>query len=316
LRFGAAFWIQRTDWPGLSAAARAVEGAGWDSLWLDDHLLSDEGDWHDPKLEGWTALAAVASITERLRLGLLVSSTTFRNPGLIAKLATTLDHVSDGRSVLGLGGGWFEHEHDAFGFDFGAGFGERLDRLDEAAMLIRQLLDGELITHRGRFYELKDALCLPRPVQPRLPILIGGSGPRKTLRTTALYADLWNGYGAPERIAATSAVLRERCEEVGRPFDAIERTATGHFVIRDTAASADDAWAAIAARHGLEGRMGSDGTDRGLTAGGTPAEIAEYVAGYRDVGVAEVMFVFRDPFDLETIERLDEVRAALESDTA
>ena len=258
----------------------------------------------------------MASITERLRLGLLVSSTTFRNPGLIAKLATTLDHVSGGRSVLGLGGGWFAQEHDAFGFDFGKGFGERLDRLDEAAMLIRRLLDGELVTHRGRFYELRDALCLPRPVQRRLPILIGGSGPRKTLRTTALYADLWNGYGAPERIAATSAVLRERCEEVGRPFDEIERTATGHFVIRDTAAAADEAWGAIAARHGLEGRMGSDGTDRGLTGGGSPAEIAEYVAGYRDVGVGEVMFVFRDPFDLETIERLGEVRAALDSVTA
>jgi alkanesulfonate monooxygenase SsuD/methylene tetrahydromethanopterin reductase-like flavin-dependent oxidoreductase (luciferase family) len=313
LRFGAAFWIQRTDWPGLAAAARAVEAAGWDSLWIDDHLLSDEGDWHDPKLEGWTALAAVASLTERLRLGLLVSSTTFRNPGLIAKLATTLDHVSNGRSVLGLGGGWFAQEHDAFGFDFGAGFGERLDRLAEATMLIRRLLDGELVTHRGTFYELKDALCLPRPVQPRLPILIGGSGPRKTLRTTALYADLWNGYGAPERIAATSAVLRERCQEVGRPFEAIERTATGHFVIRDTAESAAQAWAGIAARHGLDARVPtSDGTDRGLMAGGSPAEIAAYVAGYRDIGLGEVMFVFRDPFDLETIERIGEVRAALD----
>jgi F420-dependent oxidoreductase-like protein len=311
LRFGAAFWIQRTDWRGLAAAATAVEDAGWDSLWLDDHLLSDEGDWHDPKLEGWTALAAVASLTGRLRLGLLVSSTTFRNPGLIAKLATTIDHVSEGRSVLGLGGGWFEQEHHAFGFDFGEGFGERLDRLDEATMLIRRLLDGELVTHRGRFYELHDALCMPRPVQARLPILIGGSGPRKTLRTTALYADLWNGYGAPDRIAATSAVLRERCEEVGRPFEAIERTATAHFVIRDTAALADEAWAAIAARHGLAGHLGSDGTDRGLTAGGSPAEIATYVSGYRDAGVSEVVFVFRDPFDLETIGRIGEVKRAL-----
>ena len=155
MRFGAAFWIQRTDWPDLRDACLAVERAGWDSLWLDDHLLSDEADWADPKLEGWASLAAVSSITTRVRLGLLVSSTTFRNPGLIAKLATTLDHQSGGRAVLGLGGGWFEREHDAFGIDFGAGFGERLDRLDEATGVIRRLLDGERVTHEGPFYRLR-----------------------------------------------------------------------------------------------------------------------------------------------------------------
>ena len=312
MRFGAAFWIQRTDWPGLRDACFAVEAAGWDSLWLDDHLLSDEADWWDSKLEGWTALAAVAALIPRVRLGLLVSSTTFRNPGLIAKLATTLDHVAEGRAVLGLGGGWFEREHDAFGFDFGAGFGERLDRLDEATMLIRRLLDGERVTHHGRFFELQDALCQPRPIQERLPILIGGSGPTKTLRTTALYADLWNGYGSSERIAATSDVLRERCEEVGRPFEAIERTVTAHIVVRDTGTAARDAWAAIAERLGLLDKVGSDGTDRGLTVGGPPAEVAAYLDRYRRIGIGEVMFVFREPFDIETIERLGEVRAQQE----
>jgi alkanesulfonate monooxygenase SsuD/methylene tetrahydromethanopterin reductase-like flavin-dependent oxidoreductase (luciferase family) len=312
MRLGAAFWIQRTDWPGLRDACLAVERAGWDSIWLDDHLLSDEADWRDAKLEGWTALAAVAALIPRVRLGLLVSSTTFRNPGLIAKLATTLDHVSDGRAVLGLGGGWFEREHDAFGIDFGAGFGERLDRLDEAAQVIRRLLDGERVTHHGPFFDLEDALCTPRPIQSPMPILIGGSGPTKTLRTTALYADLWNGYGSPERIAATSDVLRQRCEEVGRPFEAIERTVTTHIVVRDTRAEAVAAWEAIAQRHGLVGKVGSDGTDRGLTVGGPPEEIAAYLDRYRRNCVGEVMLVFREEFDIETIERLGEVRAAWE----
>jgi len=312
MRFGAAFWIQRTDWPSLRDACIAVEGAGWDSIWLDDHLLSDEADWRDPKLEGWTSLAAVAALIPRVRLGLLVSSTTFRNPGLIAKLATTLDHVAGGRAVLGLGGGWFEREHDAFGIDFGAGFGERLDRLDEAAMVIRRLLDGERVTHRGRFFELQDALCEPRPIQSRLPILIGGSGPTKTLRTTALYADIWNGYGSPERIAATSEVLRERCAEVGRPFEAIERTVTAHVVIRDTREAAADAWAAIAERHALVDKVGSDGIDSGLTVGGPSEEVAAYLDRYRRDGVGEVIFVFREPFDMETIESLGEIRSELE----
>jgi F420-dependent oxidoreductase-like protein len=311
MRFGAAFWIQRTDWPRLRTAARAVEESGWDALWLDDHLLSDEGDWRDPKLEGWVSLAAVATSTERVRLGLLVSSTTFRNPGLIAKLATTLDHVSAGRAVLGLGGGWFKREHDAFGIDFGRGFGERLDRLDEATMLVRRLLDGERFSHDGRFFRIHDSVCEPRPIQARLPILIGGSGPTKTLRTTALYADLWNGYGSPDRIAATSDVLRQRCIEVGRAFDDIERTVTVHAVIRDSATAALAAWADTAAQHGLDGAVATDDSDGGLTVGGSPREVATFLDGYRRIGISEVIFVFRDPFDFESIERVGEVRAAL-----
>ncbi len=214
--------------------------------------------------------------------------------------------------MLGIGGGWFGREHEAFGIDFGAGFGERLDRLDEAVGLIRRLLDGETVTHDGPTYRMRDALCEPRPVQARLPILIGGSGPTKTLRTTARYADLWNGYGGPDRIAEVSDVLRQRCAEVDRPFEAIERTVTVHAVIRDDAVAAEASWAAIAERHGLAGRVGSDGGDRGLTVGGSPADVAAFVDGYRRLGVSEVIFVFRDPFDLETIERIDEVRAALE----
>ena len=133
LRFGAAFWINRLDWPTLRDACLAVEAAGWDGIWIDDHLLADEGEPADPKMEGWATLAAIATITRRVRLGLLVAANTFRNPGHTAKLATTLDHLSGGRAVLGIGGGWFGAEHEAFGIDFGSGFGERLDRLDEAS---------------------------------------------------------------------------------------------------------------------------------------------------------------------------------------
>lgn len=311
MRFGAAFWIQRTDWPDLRDACFAAERAGWDTIWLDDHLLSDEASPDDPKLEGWAALHAVASVTSRARLGILVSSTTFRNPGLIAKLATTLDHVSGGRAVLGLGGGWFDREHDAFGIDFGSGFGERLDRLDEATMLVRRLLDGERVTHRGRFFEMTDALCEPRPIQPRLPILIGGSGKTKTLRTTARYADVWNAYGAPERFEELGTVLEERCAEIGRDVATIERTATTHAVIRDTPDAAFEVWQETARLHDLDGKLGSDGADRGLTFGGPPAAFAELAHRYAAAGLDEVIVVFRSPFDLETMDRLGEVREAL-----
>lgn len=313
MRFGAAFWVNRTTWPTLLDAVHAVELAGWDSIWIDDHLIADEGDPADARLEGWTVLAAIATTTSHARLGVLVAANTFRNPGLTAKLATTLDHLSGGRAVLGLGGGWFEREHAAYGIDFGRGFGERLDRLDEAAGLIRRLLDGERVTHTGRFYALHDALVAPRPVQKRLPILIGGSGPTRTLRTTARYADLWNGFGPPERIADVSAVLEQRCAEIGRPFHAIQRTVTTHIVVRDSAESAHATWDEVAKRHGLIGRVAADGTDRGLTVGGSPSDVAAYLAGYEALGVAEVMIVFRAPYDLESIERIGEVRAALEA---
>ncbi len=313
MRFGAAFWINRTTWQDLRAACSAAERAGWDSLWIDDHLLADEGDWTDAKLEGWATIAALASVTDRARLGLLVAANTFRSPGLTAKLATTADHLTGGRFVLGLGGGWFEREHDAFGIDFGAGFGERLDRLDEAVGLIRRLLDGERFDHEGRSYTMHDALCEPRPIQPRLPILIGGSGPTKTLRTTARYADLWNGYGPPERIAETSDILRERCAEVGRPFEAIERTVILDAVVRDSPGSAYTAWSSVAGRHGIEHQRASDGSPRDLDIGGPVADVAGFLEGYSRLGIAEVIFTFRDPFDLETIERVGELRAALRS---
>ncbi len=311
MRIGAAFWIQRTDWPSLRDACLAAETAGFDAIWLDDHLLSDEGDWRSPKLEGWTALAGLATITSRVTLGHLVAANTFRNPGVIAKQATTIDHLSGGRFVLGLGGGWFEREHDAFGIDFGSGFGERLDRLDEAVMLIRRLLDGERITHEGRFYTFHDALCEPRPIRQPLPILIGGSGRQKTLRTTARYANRWNGYGTPEEIAETSAVLRERCEEVGRPFDEIDRTVTIDVVVRDTVPLARHAFVAMQDRHGIDADPSSGRSGETLSAGGPPGTVADLVRAYRALGIREVIWIFRDPFDLETIARLPEVRAAL-----
>jgi F420-dependent oxidoreductase-like protein len=312
MRLGAAFWVERTDWPALRSAALAAEAAGFDSLWVDDHLLNDEGDWQASKLEGWTTLAALAAITAAPRLGHLVSANTFRNPGLLAKQAATLDHVSGGRLVLGIGAGWFEREHTAFGIEFGESVGERLERLDEAIGLVRRLLDGEHVTHQGRFYRFVDAVCEPRPLQRRLPILIGGSGRTKTLRTAARYADLWNGYGSPSRIAEVSTWLKERCSEVGRSFEAIERTVVMDIVVRDSVEEARDAYAAIASRHGIAAMPSpAPEAEEGLDAGGPPGLVAAHLGQYAALGVQEVMWIFRDPFDMETITRVGDVRDAL-----
>ncbi|HEU0243431.1 MAG TPA: LLM class flavin-dependent oxidoreductase [Candidatus Limnocylindrales bacterium] len=307
MRFGAAYWVQRTGWPDLRRSVLHAEACGFDDLWIDDHLLSDEGAWQDPKLEGWSTLAAIAGLTTRPRLGLMVAANTFRNPGLTAKLATTLDHLSDGRAILGIGAGWFAREHEAFGLEFGAGFGERLDRLAEAVPLVRRLLDGERVTHDGRFYRFEDAICAPRPIQPHLPILIGGSGPTKTLPLIARSGDLWNAYGRPDELAASDAILRAACDAVGRDQREIERTFNANVVIRATREEAERAW-----RRWVDAHLPQAGEDR-LSAFGTVADVAEALDAYRAVGFEHPVLIFRTPFDHETMDRLPELRAALGS---
>lgn len=305
IRIGAAFWVQRTDWPSLRAAVEAADSSGADDLWIDDHLLSDEGDPEDPKFEAWSTLAAVAALTSRARLGHLVAANTFRNPGLTAKLAITLDHISGGRAILGLGAGWFEREHEAYGIEFGSGFGERLDRLAESVEIIRTLLDGERFTHDGRFYRLHDALAAPRPVQPRVPILIGGSGPQKTLRIVARHADLWNAYGTPASLAESDAILRERCAEVGRDETEIERTVNLNVVVRSTRSEAKRVWASYAAEH-----RPRDGEGRVLQ-GGPLDDVAAEIAEYARAGFRHPILIFRSPWDLETIGALGAIREAV-----
>ena len=302
---GAAFWVQRTDWLSLRVAIETADSAGADDVWIDDHLLSDEGESSDPKLEGWTTLAAAAAVTTRVRLGLLVAANTIRNPGLTAKLATTLDQISDGRAILGLGGGWFEEEHSAFGLDFGSGFGERLDRLAESVEIVRRLLDGERFSHEGRFYRFRDALAAPRPVQAHLPILIGGSGPQKTLRIVARHADLWNAFGTPESLSASDAILAVRCAEIGRDPDEIERTVNLNVVVRSTRAEAERDWEGYAAAHGPR-----EGEER-LLVGGPVTEVAAALAEYAAVGFRHPILIFRSPWDLETIRSLGAIREAV-----
>jgi len=305
VRFGAQLWSQATDWPTFRDAALAAEAAGWDSVWTWDHVLAIFGPWQQPILEGWTALAGLGSITRRVRLGLMVGANTFRNPGLTAKLTTTLDQVSDGRAVLGIGGAWFVREHEAFGIDLGASVGERLDRLDESVGLIRRLLDGETVTHEGRFYQFRDALCAPPPLQAHLPILIGGSGPRKTLRTVALRADGWNTSGDLDEVKGKLANLDRHCADVGRDRSEIEMTVSFPIVLRDRAEEAEAAWA------GIIGHNGASNAGNVPHLLGSPDEVAAAIRPYVELGFRTIIVRLPAPYDRETIERMSEVGALL-----
>jgi F420-dependent oxidoreductase-like protein len=306
MRFGAQLWSQQASWPVWRDAGLAAEAAGWDSLWTWDHLLAIFGPWEQPIFEGWSVLSAIGALTSRVRLGLMVGANTFRNPALTAKLATTLDHVSNGRAVLGIGGAWFDREHEAYGIDFGSGVGERLDRLDESVMLMRRLLDGERFDHDGRYYQLHDALCRPRPVQAHLPILVGGSGPKKTLRTVAERADAWNTSGTADEVRAKLDILDEHCEAVGRDRSTIELTVSFPITIRNSVDAAAKAYAGILAANNVADMAANP------VLLGPPAVIAEAIAPYRDLGFRTVIARLPAPFDGETIDRIGEVGALLD----
>jgi alkanesulfonate monooxygenase SsuD/methylene tetrahydromethanopterin reductase-like flavin-dependent oxidoreductase (luciferase family) len=235
----------------------------------------------------------------------MVGANTFRNPGLVVKMVTTLDHLSGGRAVLGIGGAWFETEHSAFGIEFGTGFGERLDWLDESVELMHGMLRRGEATARGEHYHAVGARNDPPPLQERLPILIGGVGEKKTLRTVARFGDAWNIFlMTPEEATAKDAVLRRWCDELGRDPDQIERTVSlGPMLIRDDPAKAK---AAMARFH-----ESNPGMEREVVTG-SAAEIAELCQQHADRGFRHFIFHLPAPYDEETLERFaTEVRPRL-----
>ncbi|MFN8622468.1 MAG: LLM class flavin-dependent oxidoreductase [Chloroflexota bacterium] len=302
---GVLIWNQYTTWADTKGAALDADRLDYDSVWTWDHLYPILGDPDGPFLEAYTILGAWSQITTKPTLGLLVGANTFRNPAIVAKMITTLDHLSGGRMVLGLGAAWFETEHTAFGIEFGTSVGDRIARLDEAVELIRAMLPGGPATARGHFYHAQDVRNDPPPVQARLPILIGGGGEKKTLATVARYADAWNvSMVTPPQAKDKNDILDRWCEEVGRDPKEIERTISlGPILIRDDAAEAKRAVERLqAANPGIKREI--------LAKSG--AEMTEWVQAFYDAGFTHGIFHLGMPYDAETLERFaTEVRPAI-----
>jgi len=301
-RYGILLFSQATTWPDLLDAAKRIDRLGYEHLWAWDHLYAIFGDPYQDFFEGYSLLAAWARETERVRLGLLVGANTFRNPGIVTKTITTIDHISEGRAILGIGGAWMEPEHTAHGIDFGSGFGQRLDWMDEATAAMRRLLDGETVTSEpGGRYQFSGLVQHPVPVQPHLPIMIGGSGEKKTLRSVAKYADMWNAMGTVETLRHKVDVLRGHCADVGRDPSEIEFTLGIKATIRDSPAEADKVWRA-AMEHN---RTPMANVENDVTFwNGTPEQLAERLAPYVELGFETVISEHPAPFDTESIERL------------
>jgi F420-dependent oxidoreductase-like protein len=276
-------------WPGLSSPweevveiARHGEATGWDGVWVADHFFSSS-DKTTGSYEAFTVLAAIAAAVPRVTLGTLVAGNTYRHPAVTANMAGTIDCISDGRFILGLGAGWQVSEHEAYGIPLGT-VKERLDHFEEACAIVRSLFASERTTFAGTYYQLDDAPLVPRPVQTPIPLMVGGGGEKRTMRIAAEYADIWNYWGTPAILAHKLEVLDAHCAEIGRDPKTIARSTQAMLYM-----SEDTAWLA-SERERLENTMmgvGRRGIDSALI--GTPEEIAETVQGYIDLGIDELI---------------------------
>jgi len=230
-RFGLFIGQVGMFWPDLVERFALADELGFDHAWLVDHLMPTDPPHDRAVFEAWTSLAAIAALTHRVRIGVLVTSNTFRHPSVLAKQAVTVDHISNGRLILGIGSGWYPDEHRRFGIGFPSG-AERVERLEEAVEVITQLMSGSRVTHAGRHYRTDDAMALPRPVQPRIPILIAAHRPRM-LRLAARRADIWDTFatidgtateGVSSGLADRVAAFESACIEVGRDPAVVRRS--------------------------------------------------------------------------------------------
>ncbi len=286
-----AFQIPNFDLPGVgvdelfervAAMASQAEQSGFDTVMVMDHFyqLPMLGAPDDRMLEAYTLLGALAARTKTARLGTLVSGNTYRNPALLAKIVTTLDVISGGRALLGIGTGWFELEHEGYGFRFGS-LSERFEKLEEALQIIKPMLAGERPSFEGRHYQVKDAINSPPPLQSGgLPIMIGGAGEKKTLRLVAQYADESNLPCAAAEIPRKLEALERHCEAVGRDRSSIRVSWLGSVVIGPTTAAAETARNEFLARRGMDWNTLPDhikeGVDRALVLG-DPDTVGEFV---------------------------------------
>lgn len=265
-------------WAEMRQLAERAEAVGYDSVWVMDHLIMRSDSQTTPVWEGWSLLAALAAATRRVELGTLVVATSFRNPALLAKMADTLDEISGGRLILGLGAGWHEPEYRAFGYPFD----HLASRFEEAFAIIRTLLRDGKIDHVGRYYEARDCVLLPRGPRPQgLPLLVG-AGRERMLHLTARYADLWNGnwYRTPDDATERLAALDRACTDVGRDPASLQRTAGIRFDIAAQSASPG-----------------------GLPPLDSPAAIADWLRSFAAKGFGHVQIRF-DSLNLAAVETL------------
>ena len=295
MKLAAHLWPQNTTWEAIRDAAVVADRVGFEMVTIWDHFYALSGEEERPNLESHSVLAGLAAVTTRIRLAPLVQSVTYRHPAIIANIAATQDQMSKGRTICGIGAGWNQTEHRAYGIEIGTA-GDRSRRLAEAAKVIRALLDGERVTYNGRFFHLKDAVLNTKPVQRRLPILVGGGGEQRTLRTAGCYADMWHAFGNAEVMKRKIEILRGHSRDAGRDPGAVEPWGGQWVCVRDDPEEARQVLDEIRTHH--PGWAGPNALV------GNADQVAAKMKELWDVGVRGFIVGFGHPFDVETIERL------------
>jgi F420-dependent oxidoreductase-like protein len=301
IRFGVQTAPQNTTWHELRATWKLIDSLGYDTAWTFDHFFPILSDPSGPCFEGWISLTALVAETSNVQAGVLVTGNTYRHPAVLAKMGATLDHISGGRLIMGIGAAWFEMEHNAYGIPF-LTTAERIRRLDEAAEIIKRLWSETQVTFDGRYYNLKDAYCEPKPLrQPRPPFMIGGSGEKLMLRVIARHADQWNTFGSPEVFRHKIEVLKEHCHAVGRNFDEIEVSWAGASLVTDSRQEKDELLGRFAAAFGITPEQYAPGALVGAA-----SEVRDRIAEFIDVGVTHFIPIANTPFNHGSIRRFAE----------
>jgi F420-dependent oxidoreductase-like protein len=286
MQFGATLPQIKRSWAEARAVAEELDGLGFHSAWVCDHVYGVPVP-NLPIFEAWTELAAVAAITSKVELGTLVTPPFFRNPAILAKQVATLDHISGGRAIVGLGAGWFEAEFRGTGSAFPP-LGERMRALEETAVILRRLFSEERVTFEGRHFRVLDAVCEPKPLR-RTPLLIGGSGEKVLLRIAAQYADIWNNLAVFQaQLGAKVEALRRRCDEVGRDFSELRVSQQCVVVIEETEARARESLERAKKIYG--GHMGGALEEHGIW--GTPERVIDGIERHRKLGASLLVIEF------------------------
>lgn len=289
----------------VSEMARAADDGGFRTLWVMDHFyqLPPLGGPSRPMFEAYTLLGALAAVTERVELGAMVTGVTYRHPAVLAKQVTTLDVISRGRAILGLGAAWYDIEHAGYGIPFPP-VGERMDRMEETARICRAMFTEEAPTFEGRYYRIEEARNVPRPIRPGgPPILIGGSGPKRTLRAVARYADMCNIHGGPDTIRRAVSVIEGHCADVGRDPSEIKVTRLGSLFV------ADNEEQTAGFRRLVTAALGEDEAAERMTIGSRD-QVAEEVGKLAAAGVNELIFNLPAATSAEQVAAAGEVLAA------
>jgi len=279
----------------MTRVAQTADEYGYDSLWLVDHFHTVPQPSQEVTFEAWTTTAALARDTKRVRVGQMVTCNSYRNPALLAKMASTVDVLSHGRLNFGIGAGWYEHEYRAYGYDY-PDAPERLRQLREAVQVILAMWTQDEAVFEGKYYQVRGAINQPKGVQqPHIPLLIAGGGEQVTLKLVAQYGDACNIGGDLATIERKFAVLKQHCESIGRDYTSIHKTVGTLCVIADTD---EQAQALLPER--MKSWLGG-ALDHALI--GSPATIRERLAAYEALGVQELMIIFPDAIQLDSIRR-------------